>query len=431
VGSTPTLGGGNAFISGLVNDLNTELVSQLRGVNAQIIPLNNPLLANEILASPGAYGFDASQNLTASCFDDCGNVNPTWGINSATPDPSKLFFDDGVHPTMAVQEILSDYAYSLLNAPVEISLLPQMGQAALRGHQRQLRNEWTADWENWQAVDQWRGFLIGGAQQQDIDSQGAGMASADGDGYSFNLGTSLRLDEAWRVGAAVGYYEQDLEAGAANSDYNMDSYLGSVFAQYQLNRWWGDVSLSYGSLDYDDLKRKIELGQVTRTESGSTDGDFWAASTRMGYNIAQDSSSPWQLSPFVSADYSRVNVDGYSEDGSLSTSMQFDDQERDSRRLGLGLQGRYQLTKATAVIAEYQHQREYDDDATEVRAELVSLPGIDYELQGFTPNQALNSGMLGVSHQLTEDLTLRAGYSYAKEDDESLEALSLSLSLDF
>jgi outer membrane lipase/esterase len=294
-----------------------------------------------------------------------------------------------------------------------------------------LRNEWTADWENWQAVDQWRGFLIGGAQRQDIDSQGAGMASADGDGYSFNLGTSLRLDEAWRVGAAVGYYEQDLEAGAANSDYSMDSYLGSVFAQYQLNRWWGDVSLSYGSLDYDDLKRKMQLGQVTRTENGSTDGDFWAASTRMGYNIAAESSSPWQLSPFVSADYSRVNVDGYSENGALSTTMQFDDQERDSRRLGVGLQGRYQLSKATAVFAEYHHQREYDDDASEVRAELVSLPGIDYELQGFTPNQALNSGTLGASHQLTEALTVRASYSYAKEDDESLEAVGLSLSLDF
>jgi outer membrane lipase/esterase len=430
VGNTPALGG-NAFFSGLANDLNTELVEQLKGIDAEIIPLNNPQLAAELLANPAIFGFDPTQNLVGTCFAGCANVNPTWGIGSATPDPSKLLFNDGVHPTTAVQEILADYAYSLLNAPVEISLLPQMGQAALRGHQRELRNEWTADWENWQAVDQWRGFLIGGTQRQDIDSQGAGMASADGDGYSFNLGTSLRLDEAWRVGAAVGYYQQDLEAGAANSDYNMDSYLGSVFAQYQLNRWWGDASLSYGNLDYDDLKRKIELGQVTRTEKGSTDGDVWAASTRMGYNIAQESSSPWQLSPFVSADYSRVNVDGYSEDGSLSTTLKFDDQERDSRRLGLGLQGRYQLTKATAVFAEYHHQREYDDDATDVTTELVSLPGIDYELQGFTPNQALNSGTLGASHQLTKDLTVRVGYSYAKEDDESLEALSLSLSLDF
>ena len=76
-------------------------------------------------------------------------------------------------------------------------------------------------------------------------------------------------------------------------------------------------------------------------------------------------------------------------------------------------------------------QREYDDDATEVRAELVSLPGIDFELEGFTPGHTLNSGTLGVSHQLTQELTLRGGYTYAKEDDQSLQAISASLSLDF
>lgn len=430
VGNTPTLGG-NAFFSGLANDLNTELVKQLRGVNAEIIPLNNPLLASEILANPSIYGFDASQNLVGTCFEGCANVNPTWGISSATPDPSKLLFNDGVHPTTAVQQILGDYGYSLLNAPVEMSLLPQMGQAALRGHQQQLRNEWTADWENWQAVGEWRGFLIGGGQHQDIDSQGADMGSADGDGYSFNLGTSLRLDEAWRLGAAVGYYEQDLDAGSANSDYSMESYLGSVFAQYQQNRWWGDLSFSGGSLDYDDLKRKFYLGQVKRTEQGNTDGELWAASTRLGYDIAPQSDSPWHLSPFISADYSQVKVDGFSEDGSQSTTLQFDDQKRDSKRLGAGLQGRYQLSKDTALFAEYSHQREYDDDATEVTAELVSLPGIDFELQGYTPNDALDSGTLGVTHQLTKELTVRAGYTYGKEDDQTLQGVSASLSLDF
>ncbi|MBF7728563.1 autotransporter outer membrane beta-barrel domain-containing protein [Pseudomonas sp. N040] len=430
VGNTPTLGG-NAFFSGLANDLNTELVAQLRGINAQIIPLNNPLLASELLANPAIFGFDATQNLVGTCFDGCANVNPTWGISSATPDPSKLLFNDGVHPTTAVQEILADYGYSLLNAPVEMSLLPQMGQASLRGHQQQLRNEWTADWENWQTVGEWRGFLIGGGQHQDIDSQGADMGSADGNGYSFNLGTSLRLDEAWRIGAAVGYYQQDLDAGEASSDYSMDSYLGSLFAQYQQNRWWGDLSVSGGNLDYDDLKRKFYLGQVKRTEHGNTNGDLWAASTRLGYDIAPQADSQWHLSPFLSADYSRVNVDGFSEDGSQSTTLNFDDQQRDSRRLGAGLQGRYQLDRATAVFAEYSFQREYDDDATKVTAELVSLPGIDFELKGYTPGNALNSGTLGVSHQLTEELTLRGGYTYGKEDDQTLQGVSASLSLDF
>lgn len=429
VGSTPTLGGGNAFVSALVGNYNTELVRQLRGIDAQIIPLNNPLLVSEVLANPGIYGFDATQNLTGTCFDGCANVNTTWGISSATPDPSKLMFNDGVHPTTAVQQIAADYAYSLLEAPMQLSLLPEMALGNLRSHQGQLRNQWQTDWENWQAVDEWRGFLIGGGQRLDFDSQD-NSPSADGNGYSFNIGTSLRLDEAWRVGAAIGGYQQKLQAGTANSNYKLESYLATAFAQYQMNRWWADLALTGGSLDYNELDRKMYLGQVKRTESGDTDGDIWGASARVGYDIAQPGSE-WHLSPFLSGDYARVNVDGYTEDGSRSTTLSFDDQHRDSNRLGAGLQGRLQLSAQTALFAEYSFQREYEDDASKVTSELVSIPGIDYELDGYTPGSTLNSATLGVSHQLSKELSLRGAYSYGKEDDQTLQGINLSVALDW
>ena len=429
VGNTPALGGGNSFIGGLAGDLNTELVSQLRGIDANIIPLNLPLLVTEVLATPGAYGFDATQNLTGTCFNGCANVNTTWGINSATPDPSKLMFNDSVHPTTAVQQIAADYAYSLLSAAQELSLLPEMALGNLRVHQGQLRSQWQADWSAWQAVDQWRGFVTAGGQQQDFDSQN-NSSSADGDGYSLNLGGSYRLDDAWRVGVALGLYGQDLEAGAANSDYNLNSYLATAFAQYQDNRWWADLALSAGSLDYDNLERSIQLGQVTRTEQGDTDGNLWGASGRAGYDIAQPGSE-WHLSPFLSADYVEVDVDGYAEDGSRSTALTFDDQQRDSRRLGAGIQGRYQLSPVTALFAEYSHEREYEDDTSEVRSELNSLPGIGFELQGYTPGDSLDSASVGVSHQLTRDLSLRGGYSYSQSDEQSQQGVSVSLALDW
>ena len=420
LGNTPT-GGGSSFISGLVGDVNNELVSQLRGINVNIIPLNLPLLVTEVLATPDAFGFDGSQSLTRTCFNGCGaNVNSAWGINSATPDPSKLMFNDGVHPTTAVQQIAADYAYSLLSASQEVSLLPEMALGNLRAHQGQLRSQWQADWLAWQPVSQWRGFVTGGGQQQDFDSQD-NSSSADGDGYNLNVGGSYRLNDAWRVGLALGLYGQDLEAGAANSDYNLNSYLATAFAQYQENRWWADFALSVGSLDYDNLKRSFDLGQVKRTEKGDTDGNLWGASGRVGYDIAQPGSE-WHLSPFFSADYVEIDVDGYAEDGNRSTALNFDDQQRDSRRLGAGLQGRYQLSPQTAVFAEYSHEREYADDTSKVRSELNSLPGIDFELKGYTPGDKLDTASVGVSHQLTRDLSLRGGYSYSQSDEQSQQA---------
>lgn len=429
VGNTPALGGSNAFVSGLVNDLNTELVNQLQGLGGNIIPLNVPLVIDEVLADAASYGFDATQNLTASCFDGCSNVNATWGINSATPDPSKLFYNDSVHPTTAVQQIAADYAYSLLAAPMELTLLPEMAHGSLRAHQDQLRGQWQADWEAWQQVGQWRGFVVGGGQRLDFDEQN-NSASGDGNGYSLNLGGSYRLGDAWRVGAALGFYEQGLDVGAADSDYDLRSYLATAFAQYQQNRWWADLGVSLGSLDYNNLERTLNLGITERSEKGDSDGDLWAVSGRVGYDIAQPGSE-WHLSPFLSVDYARVEVDGYAEDGARSTAMSFDDQQRDSRRLGAGIQGRYQLNADTALFAEYAHEREYEDDTTELRAELNSLPGIDFELQGYTPGDSLDRGTLGVSHKLAEDLSLRAGYTYRQADDETQHGINLSVALDW
>ena len=335
-----------------------------------------------------------------------------------------------MHPTEAGQRLIADYAYSLLAAPWEATLLPQMAQGTLRSHQDELRNQWLADWENWQGVGQWRAIVAGGGQHQDFDSQRSG-ASADGNGANLNIGGSYRLNDAWRVGLAAGFYNQKLEAGDNDSDYKLNTYMGTAFAQYQQNRWWGDAAVTAGHLDYDSLKRKFQLGVNERGEKGDTDGYLVAFSGRVGYDIAPMASSPWHLSPFVSADFAKVEVDGYSENGADSTALTFDDQSRISRRLGLGLQGKYQITSQTQVFGELAHEREYNDDTQDVTMNLNSLPSNRYTLAGYTPQTNLNRLNLGVSHNLTKDLALRASYDIRKDDDFTQQGINVGVALDF
>ncbi|WP_273829234.1 esterase EstP, partial [Pseudomonas sp. SBT1-2] len=419
IGLTPAINGSplQGFTSQLSAQFNTELVRQLQTVDAEVIPLNIPVLLKESFANPAQFGLATDQNLTATCFSGNGcTENARYGIHSATPDPSKLIYNDSVHPTEAGQRLIADYAYSLLAAPWEITLLPEMAQGTLRAHQDELRNQWQADWENWQGVGQWRAIVAAGGQHQDFDSQRSG-ASADGNGFNLNIGGSYRLDEAWRVGVLAGAYRQKLEAGSNDSDYKLNTYLGTAFVQYQQNRWWADAAATAGHLDYDNLKRKFDLGPNERGEKGDTSGDILAFSARLGYDIAQQASSPWHLSPFISADYARAKVDGYSEDGSDSTALTFDDQKRTSRRLGIGLQGKYQITQQTQVFGEIAHEKEYEDDTQKLTMALNSLPDNNYTLEGYTPQTNLNRLNLGVSHKLTQDLALRASYNIRKDDD--------------
>ena len=439
ISGTPSNGGGNAATNALGDIFNAEVITRLRGVNAEIISLNTPLLFQETLANPASFGLNAgtnpAQTLLNSCFDGnpsavpCPNVNTTYGLGSATPDPTKLMFYDTVHPAEAAQRASADYAMSFLEAPWEISLLPEMAYGTLRGYEDQIRTQWLADANDWQAVSQWRPFVSATGQHLDIDAQDS-SASADGNGYSLNLGGSYRLNEDWRAGVAMGAYEQELKAGAANSKYTLDSYLASGFVQYQANRWWADVAFTGGYLDYRDLQRKIELDVHSRTEKADTDGEMWSLSSRVGYDIAQPGSR-WHLSPFLSGQYAEVTVDSYSEDSSRSTALNYDEQKRKSKLFGVGLQGSYQLSPQTDVFAQVIRERQYKDDTSDVTMELNTISGIDFTLDGYTPDDSQSQLSLGVNHKLSPGLAVRGGYSYLHSDSVDLQAVNVGLVLDF
>nr|P40604.1 RecName: Full=Uncharacterized protein in trpE-trpG intergenic region; Flags: Precursor [Pseudomonas putida] len=392
LGQTPNFSGTpqQTPLSLLSGVFNQSLLSQLGQIDAEIIPLNVPMLLSEALASPSQFGLATGQNLVGTCSSGEGCVeNPVYGINGTTPDPTKLLFNDLVHPTIAGQQLIADYAYSILSAPWELTLLPEMAHTSLRAHQDELRNQWQTPW---QAVGSGKP-LSPAAPRTWISTARAG-ASGDGRGYNLTVGGSYRLNDAWRLGLAGGVYRQKLEAGGHDSDYTLNSYLASAFAQYRQDRWWADAALTAGHLDYSDLKRTFALGVNDRSEKGDTDGEAWAISGRLGYNLAADSSN-WQLAPFISADYARVKVDGYDEKSGRSTALGFDDQARTSRRLGLGLQGSVQVLPSTRLFAEVAQEHEFEDDRQDVTMHLTSLPANDFTLTGYTPHTAPDPGEPG------------------------------------
>ncbi|MEE4754983.1 esterase EstP [Pseudomonas alliivorans] len=432
IGQTPALSGTvlESLTSRLSTRFNEQLVSRLSQINAQIIPLNVPLLISETLAQPARFGFDPNEDLVGTCFsgDNC-DESATFGRSGTTPDPTKLFFNDRVHPTEAGQRLLADYAYSLLSAPWEITLLPEMANSTLRAHQDELHAQWLTDFGNWQAVGQWQGILSAGGQKLDIDAQDT-SADADGKGYNLTIGTSYRFAENWRTGVVAGAYRQNLEAGPRDSDYKLNSYIATAFLQYQANHWWGDLAASGGKLDYESAERKFALGVSEGQEKGDTDGELWAVSARVGFDVA-GTASRWHLSPFISADYAHIDVDGYSEEGARSTALTFSDQTRKSKRAGVGLQGKFQVTPSTQIWGEVAREREFETDQQDVTLSLNSVSSIDFTLDGYTPQRNLNRATLGVSQKLTQDLTLRANYNWRKNDDVTQQGANVALSLNF
>jgi len=429
VGNTPlgnSLPGFSAALNDLSDAFNAELAAGLQAQGGNYVLLNNRLLLAEVRADLARFGFDPSIDQTAVCFDG-GNcpLDSTYGLGTANADPSRLLFNDQVHPTTAVHQISADYIYSILAAPAQISRLPEMGRSALRNHLQLLDNELSAQRGRWQAIGGWRSFVQGGYNRPDYDGFGGG----DGDSPTLALGMTNRLSEAWLAGLSLGLAQNDLKLGEADSDLKMRSYLAAGFASYQQDRLFADFSASVGYLDYDSLDRRFALGVTERSEKGSTEGTVWGLSVKTGFNLMQPAEQ-LQFGPFIGASYQKVDVDGYSEKGASSTAMTYDDQTLESLRLSVGVFGRCALSERTQLVAEVAREVEREDEQrNDLRMSLNSVANNTFALPGATPTGDQTRFSVGIDHQLTTGLSLRASYNYQGNDNRN-QGLGLSLAMD-
>lgn len=432
IGLTPQVYGTplQDFVSDLSTAFNAQLVQQLSDVSADVIVLNIPKLLSEGLQNPAQFGLDGNENLIGTCFNGDGcTENLKYGINSATADPSKLLFNDSVHPTITGQRLIADYGYSILAAPWEITLLPEMARSALNHHQNNLTNYALNSQPAWQASGQWSSYASASGERTNYRSQSS-ASKGDSDHYGLSFGASYRINEQWRAGVGVSLQESTLTAGVEDSKYQLNSYLLSPFIQYNHQAFWADANLSAGRLDYDSLRRKMALNTSKRTEKGDTKGSVLGIHSRVGYQLFS-AQEPLQLSPYVSMSYARFKVDNYAEKGSHSTALTFAEQKRTSKRLGAGLLASYQLSAPLRLSAEAGYEKEFNKDQQRLGMSLNSVNSIDFKLKGYKPDSSLGTLGLGAAYQISDALTVQGNYNYMHADSVRQHALAVGVSLNW
>jgi outer membrane lipase/esterase len=288
------------LLSGVFNQ---SLLSQLGQIDAEIIPLNVPLLS-EALASPASSAWPPARTWSVPATAAKAAWKTRCTASTAPPDPTKLLFNDLVHPTIAGQQLIADYAYSILSAPWELTLLPEMAHTAC------VPTRMNCATSGEHLAGRWPVASLCRHGARTWTSTASSAASGDGRGYNLTVGGSYRLNDAWRLGLAGGV---PAETGSRRARLGLHAeQLPSAFAQYRQDRWWAGCRADRRAPGLQRPQAHLRPGVNDRSEKGDTDGEAWAMSGRLGYNLAADSSN-WQLAPFISADYARVKVDGYDE----------------------------------------------------------------------------------------------------------------------
>ncbi|SPZ55621.1 Lipase 1 precursor [Serratia quinivorans] len=334
------------------NQSEDRLLAQGSG---NIVRVDVNKLFSEAIANPAQFGFTNTAGMA------CPPGVSSAVCSSATPgfDSSQSYlFADHFHPSPQAHQLIADYIQAVLDGPAQVVALNQATAAMARDSRATLDSRF----QQLRNGDNPQGALgvFGGYAGQHYDYS-SNLAAGDGNATTHNLtvGVDYQLTDGWLIGALISGSNDD-QHPSSRYDYKARGLLFSAFTTLDVfEHGWVNADLHYATMDYDDIRRSMQLGALNRTETGSTDGKQWGARVTAGYDFPV--TSYLTTGPMAQFAWDYSNVSGYSEDGNDSTAMRFNDQTYHSQigALGWRLDSNFGLFNPYAEVS-YQHQ--FGDD---------------------------------------------------------------------
>ncbi|MGO2369791.1 MAG: autotransporter outer membrane beta-barrel domain-containing protein [Serratia sp. (in: enterobacteria)] len=313
-------------------------------------------LFSEAIANPAQFGFTNTAGMA------CPPGVSSAVCSSAMPgfDSSQSYlFADHFHPSPQAHLLIADYIQAVLDGPAQVVALNQATAAMARDSRATLDSQFQQLRSNDNNPQGALG-VFGGYAGQHYDYS-SNLAAGDGNATTHNLtvGVDYQLTDAWLVGALISGSNDDQQP-SSRYEYKARGLLFSAFTSLSVfEHGWVNADVHYATMNYDDIRRSMQLGSLTRTETGSTDGKQWGARVTTGYDFPI--TSYLTTGPMAQFAWDYSNVSGYSEDGNDSTAMRFNDQTYHSQigALGWRLDTKFGLFNPYAEVS-YQHQ--FGDD---------------------------------------------------------------------
>lgn len=341
-----------AQLTDFYNQSEDRLLAQGGG---NIVRVDVNKLFGEAIANPAQFGFANTAGMA------CPSGVSSAVCHSAMPgfDASQSYlFADHFHPSPQAHLLIADYIQAVLDGPAQVVALNQATAAMARDSRATLDSRF----QQLRNGDNPQGSLgaFGGYAGQHYDYS-ANQATGDGSATTHNLtlGVDYQLTEGWLIGALISGSNDDQQP-SSRYKYKARGLLLSAFSALDLfEHGWVNADLHYAAMDYDDIRRSMQLGPLTRTETGSTSGKQWGARLTAGYDFPI--TSYLTTGPMAQFAWDYSNVSGYGEDGSNSTSMRFNDQTYHSQVGALGWRLDTQLGRFNPY-AEVSYRHQFGDD---------------------------------------------------------------------
>lgn len=414
VGKTPDAidSGQSALISQFTQSFNTSVATGLNTLGIQTIRLNTFKLLDEIVASPSAYGFT---NVTQRACGATISLICT-PANLVTPNAAQTYaFADGHHPSTALSGIFGQYAISVLDAPQQMAVL---GEAPLAVEQANWR---TLDGRMISAInapgrsklEAWAAYDYGGPDYSSSFGSGSGNVN------TIAVGGDMKVTDRLIAGVMFNYSEN--RSDYAGMSFKLREPMGTAYVGYGGGPWYVGGSVGGGSLSYDTT-RNIQLGALTRQETGDVNGWQFVGRLLGGYWFKL---GDWIHGPTVDLTYQEIRVRQFQEQGSSSTTMTFGQQERTSFITTLG----WQVSGAIAGVRPFARaawQYENRNDPRDITAWVYGVGG-SFSVPSFKPDRDWALFNLGLSADFGKVTGFLTGTATAGKDDGNYYGITVGV----
>jgi autotransporter-associated beta strand protein len=246
-----------------------------------------------------------------------------------------------------------------------------------------------------------------------------------------SLGADVQLADHWVLGLAGGYANTDIDFSSRPGEGELDTYQGALYAGYVDPRFHVGVSGRYAYNDMDG-KRDIAYG-LNRTAKADLDGNDFGARFESGLNLVDIGG--FILQPTAAVDYTRLDQDGYTENGAGSLNLAVEDNDLDSLVLGVGMRvhGTWKVDDNLWIVPELHGRwlHEFLDTDRLTEARLVSAPigASAFQIQGVELPR--DSGSIGVAWNVITESAWSIIGSYDAILNEDLVQHVGSITLNF
>ena len=418
ISKSPYAGNQGPLVQGaltqLVTAYNEGLHAGIRESEDGIVPINVFAFANEVVENPGTYGFlnatgtaCGEPDATSAVSITCGPQGSGYPVSYEDGANRQYLFADRSHPSGAMHAMIASLVTSTLAAPIQVSLAGEGGVEMANIHRSAVSAERMTDLGLDRSVGSWRAYVTGRIGRYELDALPR-LGETRADVQVFTLGANHRTGTNlwWGAALSFGWYNND----ASGASLESSAVIGSVHGTWRRGGLYVSGGLSAGSTSVD-VKRSITLGPAVRAEQGSTSAGQFGAELDAGWMLGDP--DDLQHGPFLGLAWLNQSVDGYRENGSRSTSMNFSGFDRDSLIARAG----YRVTRTLALdsvglrpYASVAVAKEFKDDPISVTAGSNTMPG-RFTLSGFTPPRHWAVADLGLVVNLYEKVSVIAGYT--------------------